>query len=276
MTNPYYSPEQTLNLHTERFAYLEVQERDQVLYLTLNRPAKRNALCPKMVHELAFALAYAQHSPGVWAYVIRANGPVFCAGADLQAFMGKEEAHNSSITAPTQEVLIGELFRQVHKPGICVLEGDVMAGGLFFPAGCLFTVAEAQVKFSLPEVRRGLFPFQVMAALMEVIPARRVLGWCVRGGALSAQEAFETGLVTQLAASGEGPAVAAQLLAELLANSPTAIRMGMAAFETLRREAPQEAHSYLYQQLMLLAQSADAREGMMAFMEKRPPVWKGE
>jgi enoyl-CoA hydratase/carnithine racemase len=76
---------------------------------------------------------------------------------------------------------IGQIFISLHKPSIAKVEGDVYAGGFLLLCGVRFVLANRGLKFGLPEVKRGLYPFQVMAALMEVMPARKVLDWCVRG-----------------------------------------------------------------------------------------------
>ena len=271
-----YSKEQATSLSGHTFAYLLVEEKEHVLTVTLNRPAKKNALNPVMVNELAFALSYAAHRPAVRAVVLRASGDVFCSGADLKAFAGLQEAHHSTIPAPAGEVLIGELFPALHKPSIAVVEGDVYAGGMLLLAGSTYVVAVRERKLGLPEVRRGLFPFQVMAALLEVMPARKVLDWCVRGLTVGVDHAREWGLITHVTDRENIDSEVNRLLEEILVNSPAAIRMGMEAYEHLRRSRTQGHHEYLRNMLLKTLQTADAREGVAAFREKRPPVWTGE
>ena len=260
----------------QQFAYILVEHNDNVLTITLNREAKRNALCPKMVHELAYAISYAQGNNAIWAVVLKSTGPVFCAGAYLKSFMGMTEPHNSTIPDPKEEILVGEIFNKLYKPSICIVQGDVYAGGFFFLAGSNYVVAKKGIKLGLPEVKRGLYPFQVMAALLNVMPARKVIDWCIRGYNLPVKKAHELGLVTHLVKKGKAEEVAEAIIAELTANSPTAIRMGLEAYDHIRQTSTTEQHKYLHHMLLKTLQSKDAQEGLKAFKEKRPAQWTGE
>lgn len=269
-----YTSSQTASLSSQTFAFIEVEISDQVLTLTLDRAHKKNALHPQMVNEIAFVLQYAHHEKDVWVVVIQAKGNVFCAGADLKAFAGMVEPNDSTIPKPEGEVLIGELFNKVHKPVIAKVNGDVYAGGFFFLAGSHIVVAQAEVKFGLPEVKRGLYPFQVMAALMRVMPPRKVIDWCIRGYNLPVTEAAQYGLVSQVVSADEIDAVVAEVVAELKGNSPTAIRMGLAAYDHLQPAAAE--HTYLMDMLRKTIMTQDGQEGLAAFRERRAPVWRGE
>lgn len=267
---------QDLTLTDKTFAFLKVEESEHVLTLTLNRPDKKNALHPVMANEIAFAMAYASQSKSVWAVVLKAKGDVFCAGADLKAFMGGGEETSSTVPKAQGEILLGEVFRTLHRPCIAQVEGNAFAGAFLLLCGCTHVVAEEQVHFGLPEVKRGLFPFQVMASMMEVMPARKVIDWCIRGNELDATEAAEMGLVTHIAPKGGATDVVSTLLQEILANSPSAIRMGLEAYAHLRGEEAKQNHQYLVGMLMKTVQTKDAQEGIMAFREKREPKWTGE
>ncbi len=270
----HYTKAQTSTIHNETFAFIEVAENDHVLTLTLNREKKKNALHPQMVNELAFAMQYAHHESGVWVVVIQAKGNVFCAGADLKAFMGILGEYESSIPAPTGEILIGELFNKMHKPTIAKITGDVYAGGFFFLAGSQIVVAQEGIKFGLPEVKRGLYPFQVMAALLRVMPARKVVDWCIRGYNLPVHEAEKYGLVSHVTTAENIDNETHKIIEELKQNSPSAIRMGLEAYDHIQPDA--EAHKYLMEMLQKTVASNDGQEGIQAFREKRSPVWTGE
>jgi len=269
----YYTAEQIQALPEQTFAFIAVEERGHTLYLTLDRPAKKNAIHPHTVHELAFALQYAHSQPQIWSVVLQARGDVFCSGADLKAFMGMVGEYDSTIPAPAQPVLIGELLPALPKPVIAKVEGDVFAGGFFFLAGSTYVVAREGVRLGLPEVKRGLFPFQVMAALMRVMPERKVIDWCIRGYDLPVAEAHALGLVTHVATAETIDAQVQHLLDELHQNSPSAIRLGLAAWRKIT-ERPGE-QEYLMGMLQQVLATQDGQEGLAAFREKRPPVWKG-
>jgi len=185
-------------LKAQTFAFLLVEESERVLQITLNREKKKNALHPQMINELAYAFQYAHENSHIWVVQIQAKGNVFCAGADLKAMSGISEEFVSTIPSVKGEVLLGELFTKLYKPTIAKITGDVFAGGFFFIAGCNFCIAQDDIKLGLPEVKRGLFPFQVMENLMKVMPVRKVLDWCIRGYNLPVSEAEKLGLKTLL------------------------------------------------------------------------------
>lgn len=266
-----YTAEQVSRLPQEQFAHLLVRHEGHVLHLRLNRPEKKNALNPTLVRELAFAMNYARFTSSVRLVIVSAEGNVFCAGADLKAFMGGDAGDSSSIPQPDGEVLPGELFKTVHKPVIVRVDGDVYAGGFLFLAGATLVVARTGIRMALPETKRGLFPFQVMASLLEVMPRRRVLDWCIRGYDLPVEKALEWGLVTHLAEAGAMDELVQTLSDEITANSPMAIHLGLQASDQLRHLPPAEQHAYLQQMLMQTFQLPDAQEGIQAFREKRKP-----
>ncbi|RYF71814.1 MAG: enoyl-CoA hydratase, partial [Cytophagaceae bacterium] len=163
----HYTSAQTADLLTRPLRYLLVDQTDHVLTITLNRPEKKNALNPPLLAELAFALAYAHHTPDVWLVVLAATGDVFCAGMDLKAITsGVNEPLN--VPEPDGPIRIAELMAGLHKPCIAQIQGPVYAGGFLLVGGATYAVAADSATFSLPEVKRGLFPFQVLAVLLEL------------------------------------------------------------------------------------------------------------
>lgn len=269
----YYTSEEVKSLSGHTFHFIEVASDSNTLTITLNRPTKKNALHPQMVVEIAYAMHYAHFTKEIWVVIIQANGNVFCAGADLKAMAGIIEEHESSIPAPKEDILIGDLFNTVLKPTIAKVTGDVYAGGFFFLAGCNIVVAQDDVKFGLPEVKRGLYPFQVMAALLSVMADRKVIDWCIRGYNLPVKEAATYGLVTQVSSAESIDEDVENITQELLKNSPSAISKGLEAYHHLYPAGAQ--HKYLYDLLQQTIASEDGREGLKAWREKRSPVWKG-
>nr|WP_026999610.1 enoyl-CoA hydratase-related protein [Eisenibacter elegans] len=272
-----YTQAEVQNLSSQTFAYILVREEGHTLTIRLNRPEKKNAMSPTMVREYAYAMSYAHHSPHIWAVVFEAEGSVWCAGADLKAMRGQEEPNNSSIPASEgdQPILMGELFWHIHKPVIAKVHAPVFAGGFLLICGATYVVASPEARFSLPEVKRGIFPFQVLASLLQVMPARRALDLCLRAATLSAEEAERYGLVTHLCPADQLDTQVAGLLEELSQNSPSAIRLGLKAYDQMRSLGQEQLHGYLAQMLQETIQTADAQEGLAAFAEKRPPQWKG-
>ena len=271
-----FKQEDLNKLNDFTFAFLEVEHKEKVLTITLNRPEKKNALHPVTANELGFALTYAKQNKDVWAVVIKANGDVFCAGADLKAFMTGGGDTNTTVPKAEGEILLGELFNELHKPCIAQVEGNAFAGAFLLLAGCTHVVAAENIIFGLPEVKRGLFPYQVMASLMQVMPERKVLDWCIQGYNLDAAKAADWGLVTHLASADKVAETVQGLLDTILANSPTAIRMGLEAYQHVRSDDTKSQHSYLRGMLMKTVQTKDAQEGLAAFRDKRTPKWTNE
>lgn len=269
----HYTPEQTADLLTRPLRYLLVDQTDHVLTVTLNRPEKKNALNPTLLAELAFALAYAHHTPDVWLVVLAAAGDVFCAGMDLKA-LTTGEAEPLTVPDPDGPIRVGELMAGLHKPCIAQIQGPVYAGGFLLVGGATYAVAADIATFSLPEVKRGLFPFQVLAVLLELMPARRALDLCLRGQTITAPEAQFIGLVTEVVAPADLDGAVARLAAALKQVSPTALRFGLQAYQALKSTPADQQQAFLYDQFTQIQQTADAHEGINAFIEKRSPNWQ--
>ncbi|PWJ43937.1 enoyl-CoA hydratase/isomerase family protein [Sediminitomix flava] len=272
----YFTKDQTENIFTYHFAFIELAVKEHALVVTLNRPNKKNALHPVMLNEMAFAFAYAHHHGDIRVVLLQANGDIFCSGADLKAFMGVIEEHDSTVPTAEEEILIGEIFFKCHKPCVVKVQGPVFAGGFLLLAGATQVVAKEGIRLGLPEVKRGLFPFQVMASLMDVMPARKVLDWCLRGYDLPVDEAKELGLVTEIAQESELDEAVNKIVKELSANAPLALHYGIEAYRKLSQGSQSEKHKYLRDMLGKVIQTQDAREGIQAFKEKRNPVWEGK
>ena len=272
-----YTKEETSNFKDRIFAYLLIDEQDHVLTITLNRPEKKNAMNPVMVNEIAYALSYAHYNNDIWAVVIAANGDVFCAGADLKAFSGgDQDTTNSTIPEPNTEILLGEIFTQLHKPSIAKVHAPVYAGAFLIICGCTHVVAADDGTFSLPEVKRGIWPMQVMQSLLNIMPPRKALDLCILGKTINSQEALDLGLITSKVPTNDLNNEVAGLTSKICSNSPAAIKHGLRAFDELRAIDNDQKHAYLKKMLGEVLKTEDAREGILAFKEKRNPVWKGK
>lgn len=273
-----YTKEQTSTIKEQKFAYLEIAEKEHVLEITLNRPKQRNALNEVIVRELAYALAYAKYHNHIWVVVLAANGLTFCAGADLKMFMGQKDTDSgSTIPEEKEQIVLGDLFKSLHKPCIAKVAKPAYAGSFLLLAGCTHVfAAKEDAVFGLSEVKRGLWPFQVMASLLKVMPARKALDWCIQGKVLNATEAAETGLVTEVVAAKDLDTAVAKLVNTICQNSPTAIRLGLKAYEDMQEVAEENLHRFLFKRLMETVGTKDAQEGMNAFRQKERPNWTGE
>lgn len=273
----FYAPADCIDITNHTFEFLKVNFVDNVLRLTLNRPEKKNALNPTLLNELGFVLAHAQNNNKIWVIVIAAEGDVFCAGADLRSFAGEGYVPTSTIPQPIEPIRLVEAISATCKPTIALVAGPVYAGGFMIVGACHYVLATTNTSFSLPEVKRGLWPYQVMAALQNVLPHRVMLDLCMRAGTLSAEAANEYGLVTELFENVELlNNYAEALISDIKTYSPTAIRMGLKAYGQMKDYNQQEVHKFLFGKLNETIATADAQEGLKAFAEKRNPVWTGE
>ena len=268
----YYSKDQTNKIHNENFEFIKFNQQNHLITITLNRPQKRNAIHPQTINELAFLLQYIHYEKKIRVIVLESSGSVFCSGLDLDAIYGKAEAHNSSIPNSKKKILLGQILTEVHKPIISKVEGNVYAGGYIYLACSTYVIASDHLEFSLPEVKRGIFPMQVMGLLMRIMTPRNIIDWCIRGYSLSAKKAKKLGLISKAVPIKKIDEEVKLLYKNIIENSPQAISLGLEAFEKLIDQ--EKNQKYLAQMLNKVLESDDAKEGINAFKEKRKPNWK--
>ena len=126
----YYTNKQLLNFWENKFHFLNINKKDEVFYLTLNRANKKNALHPQMQNEIAFCFDYISQNNEIKLVVIQSTGDTFSAGADLKALSNNIEPHNSTIPDTNKKIILGNLFNNLYKPKLAIVEGNVYAGGL--------------------------------------------------------------------------------------------------------------------------------------------------
>ena len=271
----FYSEEDIQAFPNVRFLYIKTTLTGHIFTITLNRPEKRNAFTPTMATEIIYALAYAHYNTEVRCVIVQAAGKVFCAGADLNAFHDKSaDQENATLPKIREEARLGDAFEALLKPAIAKVEGPVLAGGFLIICGCTFVICTQEADFSLPEVKRGIWPMQVMASLSKVIPERKALEFAITGRNYSAREVMEFGLITSIAKK-ENIGVEVDKLADMICeNAPFAIKSGISALKQMKRLPENDRHAFLKTELDNLLKSEDSKEGILAFKEKRKPNWK--
>lgn len=249
---------------------LVAQRPSGVAILTLNRPERKNALHPVLINELIWALDEAAAEPSVGAIVLAAAGTAFCAGADLAPLSVES-------TLPVRGDFADLLLRVYRspKPVVARVSGAALGGGLGLVAACHFAVGAESAKLGTPEIRRGLFPMQIMTMLTRVMRRRDLLDMMLLGEPLQAAEAVRYGLLNRAVPDAELEAAVDQLADRLAAQSPTAMRLGLAAIVDQEGLAPDVALPMLRERFQAMFATEDAREGMSAFIEKREPKWTG-
>jgi enoyl-CoA hydratase/carnithine racemase len=248
---------------------------DGVGTITLNRPEARNALNPTVVRELADALERLEADPEARVVVLRGAGDrAFCAGADLK---GMFEA-TSILAARDQYAGVARVLAAIPRmrtPVIAQVHGYALAGGCGLAAACDLVIAAEDALFGLPEIKVGLLPLMVLAPILRAASPKRVLELVLTGRQLPAREALAIGLVTRVVPHDELEGTVGRLARELAALSPATLALGKEAFYRALELPHAQALEHLRDLLTIVARSEDAREGIAAFLEKRPPRWQG-
>jgi len=250
---------------------LGVERRGAVLWLTIQREERSNAMSHGVLAAMGEAIDAAQADRDVRAIVVTGAGDkAFCAGADLQ----NAQAFTSDYSDPTGH--FARLLRRArasHLPLVARVNGACMAGGMGLLAMCDLAVAARHAVFGLPEVKVGVFPAQVLTVLQRLVPRRQLAELCITGEPVTSEEALAMGLVNHVA--DDVDAKLEWLLNRILDKSPAAIRRGVYTMKSIETMAFEESMAFTESQIALFALTDDAREGQAAFQQKRKPDWKG-
>jgi methylglutaconyl-CoA hydratase len=250
------------------------ERRDSVAWLTIDRPASRNALTTGVLTGLHAGIVGASGEPNVRAIVLTGAGDkAFCAGADLKFAASGLRPDPARTTTEYADLL--RALMTCALPIVARVNGHCLAGGMGLLAACDLAVAAETALFGLPEVKVGLFPMQVLSVLRPLLGERLLAEMCLTGEPLDARSACEAGLVNYVVAANDLDTKLAWLLARLVDKSPTAQRRGKYALRAIAGMTWHAALPYLETQIATLAMTEDAREGQLAFVERRPPEWTG-
>ena len=253
--------------------------------VTLNRPAKMNALNPEMIVRLARCWDAIQADASVRVAILAAAGDrTFCAGADLgrltplltRARQAEDEWDEALLAEP--KILNRAMLRRLDftTPVIAAARGAVVAGGMELALACDLRVVSDSTTLGLAEVKRGLIP-----AAGGIARASRQLGWAAAaeillvGDQISAAEAYRIGLVNRVVAADEVLPTAQALAEKMAGNSPLAMRKAKEAMIAASGRPLEDAFGVEDQCIKVVLRSQDAREGSRAFMEKRKPNFTG-
>jgi methylglutaconyl-CoA hydratase len=249
---------------------IRVENEPPLTIITLNRPDKRNALNPQMVVELNETLLAAEVDKKCRAVMLRGEGAAFCAGMDLDV-LAHLALQPFDINLEDSRRL-GELFHRIWahpKPIIAVVTGPAIAGGCGLATICDFTLATPESTFGFTEVKIGFVPAIVGVFLARVTGEKRARDLLLSGRIVSAAEAQQLGLVTEIVATDKIDARARELVAQLAANSPLAL----ATTKRLRSAIPHDELERACAANAAARHTNDCREGLRAFLEKRKPNW---
>ena len=247
-----------------------------ILTVTLNRPEKKNAINEAMANEIIYSLMFAAENDFVRVVVIQAKGDTFCAGGDLKGMSGNTVDNESTVPKLGDVEDISLLIRNLNKPVICKIQGNVFAGALMMITNSTHAIAADHAIFAAPEIKRGIWPFMVMGGLFRVMSKRQGLDFIMRGKSINAATAEQYGLINKAVPSNELDKVTNNLAKEFTQLPPNTMKMGLKAYNKQDRMAFDEALPFLREQLKECLQSKDAKEGIAAFLEKRDPEWVGD
>jgi crotonobetainyl-CoA hydratase len=257
-----------------------VEQRGHVLIVTLNRPDARNAVNLDLTVGVGEALDHAEADPSVWVVVITGAGDkAFCAGADLK------EAAAGRLSGNGDERLerwgfAGYVRHFISKPTIAAVNGFALGGGTELVLASDLAVAAETATFGLPEVKRGIFAGAGGTfRLPRQVPQKVAMEAILTGQPISAQRALELGLVNRVVPFDGLLDAALELAASICENAPLAVQVSKRiARGVTDQDIPAEAADWERTGIEggILMRSEDAREGMVAFAEKRAPRWQGK
>jgi enoyl-CoA hydratase/carnithine racemase len=242
-----------------------------VVFLTLNRPDKRNALSVELLGQLENAIEAIAADTDARVVVLAARGPVFSAGHDLSEMVGQSAEAYRELFELCSRVMLG--LRRLPQPVIARVHGLATAAGCQLVAACDLAVAAEEAAFATPGVKIGLFCTTPMIPLVRAIPAKPAMEMLLTGSPIPARRALELGLVNRVVASSELDAAVKSLADTIVAMSPLVVRIGKRAFYDLQGLEEAEAYDKAVPIMLENALCHDAQEGISAFLQKRKPSW---
>ncbi|MCK9520281.1 MAG: enoyl-CoA hydratase-related protein [Dehalococcoidia bacterium] len=260
---------------SDELVHLEV--RGGVATITLDSPTNRNALSHRLVADLERQLAAALTDDDARVIVLGATGPVFCAGADLKEQRAANEAGESTATISGRAGggLPGILSTIYHspKPVVARVQGPARAGGIGLLAACDIAVGVEGATFGFSEVRLGVAPAVISVVLLPRIGAAKARELFLTAAPFDASEAVRIGLLNAAVPADRLDATVGDYVDALRQGAPTALAASKELIHKVPAMAMDEAFAWTSELSARLFASVDAREGMQAFAEKRPPRW---
>jgi enoyl-CoA hydratase/carnithine racemase len=259
-------------LATDAAAVL-VHEDEPAAHITLNRPDKRNALSLELMQDLIASLRRVSANPGVRVIVLEAAGRAFSAGHDLSEMIGRDVPFFQRLFDVCTELM--ETIHHLPQPVIAKVHGMATAAGCQLVAACDLAVAADSARFATPGVKIGLFCSTPMVALSRAVGRKRALDMLLTGRPIDAATALDWGLVNRVVPAEELQEEVAIIVDAIARSSPLTVAIGKEAFYAQIELDEHRAYDLTKAVMAMNARADDAQEGMGAFLEKRPPAWRG-
>ena len=250
---------------------LIIERNGPVARLTLDRPERRNALSLAAMRELLTELRKVGDDAGVSVVVIAGAGPAFSAGHDLSEMVGRPEEFYEELFATCVELMTA--VHEVPQPVIARVHGVATAAGCQLVAACDLAVAASDARFATPGVNIGLFCSTPMVPVVRAIGRKRALEMLLTGDPIDAATAADWGLVNRVVPAEQLDDAVDVLAARICSSSRAVIGLGKRAFYAQDGLTEGDAYDVAAPVMTANASHPDAREGITAFLEKRPPVW---
>ncbi len=258
------------------YATLTLDFDGPLAIVALNRPDKRNAISYELIEELLRALDEVEKSPAQ-ILILTGAGKAFCSGMDLEnlrSITGRTDAENLADSAT-----MARLFRSLYefpKVTIAAVNGPAIAGGCGLATLCDFTLASSEAKFGYSEVRIGFIPAIVSAFLLRQVGEKNARDLLLTGRIIGADEAFRIGLINEIVAPEKLLSRSRDLAASLLSNSPASLLATKSLLKRYASESLDREIAAAVEENARIRRTADFREGVSSFLEKRNPRWTGE
>src|SRR5690348_12236616 len=254
-------------------AILLRRDADGIAWLTLNRPAARNALSVALMSALQEALDAIARDSAVKVVVIAANGPGFCAGHDLREMRANPgRQHYQAVFSQCARLMTSVV--RLPKPVIARVHGIATAAGCQLVASCDLAVAATDARFATPGVNIGLFCSTPMVALSRAVPRKAAMEMLLTGEMIGAEEAQRLGLVNRVVPADRLDDAVTELARAIAAKSPLVGKIGKEAFYRQAELGLDAAYAYTSEVMVANMMARDAEEGIDAFLEKRAPKWE--
>ncbi len=251
---------------------IDVTVDGHVAVITLNRPEAKNAINGEVARGIEAAVDRLEGDEALWVGILTHTGNVFCAGADLKAINAGQAAE----LATERGGFGGFVQRARTKPVIVAAEGAALAGGCELALAADLIVASTAARFGIPEVKRSLVAAGGgLFRLPRSIPEKVAMEMALTGDPLSAERAHHFGLVNRLTDPGSALDEAKALAGQITANAPVAVRESRKIVLAAATTPDEELWRMSFAGIAAAMSSEDLGEGLMAFLEKRAPVWRG-